>query len=91
MKMSGKHVPPGLSFAAGTLVGALAVLVPLTSAGHPGPNVKRSEQRSPGAVRSSAPAAAPSTVAAGSTSSTKQDSGKSDESSNAATCDVQLD
>jgi hypothetical protein len=82
METSGKHISPRLTFAAGVFLGAIAVFVPLASAGHSG---------SPGAGRSSAPVAGPSAVDTGSSSSMKQDSVKSNEPSNEATCDVQLD
>ena len=59
MKTSGKHTSPGLVFAAGTLVGAIGVFVPLSSAGHAGSIVDGSGPRSPGAVRPSAGARRP--------------------------------
>jgi hypothetical protein len=90
-KTSRNQMSPSLIFAAGTLVGAIAVFVPLTSAGHSGSDVERSGQRALGAVRSSAPAAGAKAVDADSATSTKQDSSKSDEPSNEGTCDVQLD
>ncbi len=59
MKTSGKHLPPGLTFAAGAFVGAIGVFVPLSSAGHAGSIVDGSGRRSPGAVRPSAGAKGP--------------------------------
>ena len=59
MRMSARHTSPGLSFALGALVGAIAVFVPLTSVGHARSNVDGSGQPFPGAVPSSAPAAGP--------------------------------
>jgi hypothetical protein len=91
MKTSRKQVSPGLSFAAGTLVGAFAVLVPLTSSGHPGSGAEASGQRSSGTVRSSAPVAGRNAVDADSASSMKGDSGMSTAASNETKCDVQLD
>lgn len=91
MKTSRKQVSPGLSFAAGTLIGAFAVFVPLTSAGHPGSGVEGSGQRFSGAVRSSALAAGRNAVDTDSTSSMKQDSSTSSVVNNETKCDVQLD
>lgn len=91
MKTSRKQVSPSLSFAAGALVGAIAVFVPLTSSGHPGSNFGGSAQSSPGGVRSSVSVAGRNAGDADSASSTKQDSSTSNVVSNETTCDVQLD
>jgi hypothetical protein len=96
-----KQMSPGLTFAAGTLVGAIAVFVPFSSAGHAGPNIDVAAQRSSAAVRSSAPETAPNflwwigddpRLAAKAQKAVseepKQDSANA---SNTDTCDVQLD
>ena len=90
MKTLRKRIPSSLSFAAGALVGAIAVFVSLTSAGI-GSNVEGSGTRLPRAVRSSAPAAGRSAVEADSTSSPKRDPREPDAPSNETTCDQQLD
>ena len=86
MKSLRKRMSAGLSFAAGTLFGAVAVFVPLAPAGHPGSNV----QRPSGAVRSSAPAAAPSAASAALTSPENDNASRANDASNETTCDVQL-
>ena len=91
MKTSRRQVSPGLSFAAGTLVGAFAVLVPLTSAGHPLASAEGPGQRSSGTVSSTAPAAGRNAVDSDSVSSMKQVSSTSNGASNETKCDVQLD
>lgn len=79
---SKKRLHSGWSFAAGTLVGAIAAFVPLASAGHPGPNVDRSVA----VVQSEAPrAASPAPASAQSKAS------RESQESNTAGCDVQLD
>ena len=103
-RTTSKKVSPGLSFAAGMLVGAIAVFVPLSSAGHAGPNIDLSRQRSPGAARSSAPATGPNFLwwigddprlpakaRKAASEEPKQDSAGAKEASNTDTCDVQLD
>jgi hypothetical protein len=91
VKTSRKQVSPGLSFVAGTLVGAFAVLVPLTSAGHHLSSAEGPGQRSSGTVSSTAPAAGRNAVDADSASSMKQDASASNAASIETKCDVQLD
>ncbi len=83
MNTAKRQVSPGLTFAAGTLVGAIAVFVPLKSAGHPGSRVEGPAKISPGEVRPSVDAASASRL--------KEDASEPREASNEATCDVQLD
>jgi hypothetical protein len=91
VKTSRKQVSPGLSFVAGTLVGAFAVLVPLTSTGHHLSSAEGPGQRSSGTVSSTAPAAGRNAVDADSASSMRQDASASNAASIETKCDVQLD
>jgi len=90
MKTLRKRIPSSLSFAAGALVGAIAVFVPLTSAGI-GSNVEGSGTRLPRAVRTSAPATSRGAAVADSTSPSKTAPKEPDAPSNETTCDQQLD
>jgi hypothetical protein len=45
MKSSERRMPSSLSFIAGTVVGAIAVFVPMTSAGRSGPKPATAERR----------------------------------------------
>jgi hypothetical protein len=78
---SKKKMSVGMGFAAGALVGAIAVFVPFASAGHPRTDARQSaEPRS--SVRK--PAAAPA--------ASKKDAARdSTEAKSDAACDVQLD
>ena len=72
---SSKKMSVGMGFAAGALFGAIAVFVPLVSAGHPAPAAKKTF-----APQKAQP-----------TSSEKRDSAKTPDASTDASCDVQLD
>ncbi len=85
-RKSGRQISPGLSFAAGTLVGAIAVFVPLGPLGHRS-QLEGSSRRS----QPPAPAAGSNAIAASPASSAQRDSVKPNDASNEATCDVQLD
>lgn len=73
---SKKKMSVGMGFAAGALFGAIAVFVPLASAGH---------TASPGAEKTAAPQKAQPAA------SERRDSQKTPDASCDATCDVQLD
>jgi hypothetical protein len=88
-QMPGRQVSPRASFAAGALVGAIAVFVPFASSGHP-------DSRGEGASRSpvastSAPVTASNGADAGLAASIRKNSSTSNEPSSEPTCDVQLD
>jgi hypothetical protein len=72
---SKKKMSVGMGFAAGALFGAIAVFVPLVSAGHPASPAQKTV-----APQKAQPAA-----------SEKRDSVKTPYASSDATCDVQLD
>jgi hypothetical protein len=74
--MESKKMSVGMGFAAGALFGAIAVFVPLVSAGHPA---------SPAVEKTVAPGKAQPAA------SEKRDSAKTPDASCDETCDVQLD
>jgi hypothetical protein len=91
MDSAKKRISTGLGFAAGTLFGAVAVFVPLSSAGHVGSPAAGSGRPTREAVRSSGPVAAPNAVTRDSASSETGRSFEPKAATNQAHCDVQLD
>jgi hypothetical protein len=78
---SKKRMSVGMGFAAGALVGAIAVFVPFASAGHPRTDARQGAQPRRSVRKPAAPPAVP-----------KKDAARdSSEASSDAACDVQLD
>jgi hypothetical protein len=89
MKLSKRNMPASLSFAAGTLFGAIVMLIPFASAGH----ARSAVHRVPASAERPADASAVARGKDERTPSAVRESRekKAPEKDNQATCDVQLD